>query len=849
MSIHLRLSLLYNRRQTHMNEAFIRKVVIDVIDNKEQNDDTSSVHTFYTASSVPYVDRQTWKEFEKDLRSRLSPDVIRNNYALIVSVIEDAVFKDTGVDLSISSRISPQVEENPYEGSLRLGQDLNAEIATLPCFVLPARRNPGFYGRENELAFLDANIQVVGSQDEFRALVVHGIGGVGKSALAQEYAYRTQHHVDALLWVYCETRTSITQSFSSMAVRLGLRGAVPDSHSKNCELVLSWFHATRARWLIVYDNVDDVEMLQHFWPNASRGSGIVTTQRTDVAYVVNSGLRLQIKPWDEVTGANYLLNLVAADIRDHDTPARTNTSAVELSRELGGLPLAITHMAEWISQHRCTIQMTVDVYRREPSSLFWSSSQRSFTGGTSLNTIWGLAFSSLNASSRDLLTVLCFLNPDSVPMSFLELLTNNESDSPGNLGFCQNTPKFIDALRGLMLSSLVSRDSNTQTLSTNRLVQSQFLSRVGHEQRQRGFDCTLHLLIKKFPADTFQARTRMLLDEQSALYVPYVLSMQQHATRTHDTAHTIAVTPVYFGTIARMQWYCHGNNLFEAWDASLAMMMESSWLEHPMIQQDPLLKASFISLVALFNIATRKSQPDLNRLYQAYRSLEQEHSTNTLNMFEIASSWHECARKHWKQWSATQKPEPKLLPASMARDFGITQIWTASKDRPYEQFYGVIRQVEQAEPYDWNLSFQVHFALGTTSYVDNKLEKAEDHFDHALAIWRRKASGKHDPVVAMCNYRLGCIAARRHDFKTAVKLLQDACEMTKSWATFLKAEHARCVFKLSEVMAEDSSNSENKERATELWATAEKLLLEQDPNAQQPFDEGAYDSRVCIQWR
>lgn len=80
--------------------------------------------------------------------------------------------------------------------------------------------------------------------------------------------------------------------------------------------------------------------------------------------------------------------------------------------------------------------------------------------------------------------------------------------------------------------------------------------------------------------------------------------------------------------------------------------------------------------------------------------------------------------------------------------------------------------------------------------------------------------------------------------------LEEAVKMSKMlmWKTSFKVEYARCLFKLSQALAHDKSNTQHRMRET-LQHEAEKLLLEQYPHVERPVDESGYDSRVYIQWR
>ena len=86
--------------------------------------------------------------------------------------------------------------------------------------------------------------------------------------------------------------------------------------------------------------------------------------------------------------------------------------------------------------------------------------------------------------------------------------------------------------------------------------------------------------------------------------------------------------------------------------------------------------------------------------------------------------------------------------------------------------------------------------------------------------------------------QLPLIAFRKH--------LRDALLVTSIHRTNLKAEHARCMFKLSEALQQELGHEEESQF---LWDQAERLLYECAPNAPNPGLEKSYDDLVNLYWR
>lgn len=94
MGLQLHLSNI-NSRKTAKDFDTIKEAVTYLMSNQSGVDDASSIRSFYTASSIPHVERQMWREVEKALRARFPAEFVRDNYALIVASVEELVFENT----------------------------------------------------------------------------------------------------------------------------------------------------------------------------------------------------------------------------------------------------------------------------------------------------------------------------------------------------------------------------------------------------------------------------------------------------------------------------------------------------------------------------------------------------------------------------------------------------------------------------------------------------------------------------------------------------------------------------------------------------------------------------------
>lgn len=147
------------------------------------------------------------------------------------------------VEKLIGVRRSSSDQQAPPSGSVSTPQP------RVRCMVMPSKKTPSrFFNRVDLFAKLD---QALGrdsdSSKSFRAVALHGLGGVGKSSIAARYIETkyANHEYDALFWVHGEKTASMRQSFTDIAMRLKLDGAKPNLHDDNLLLVQNWLQLTR----------------------------------------------------------------------------------------------------------------------------------------------------------------------------------------------------------------------------------------------------------------------------------------------------------------------------------------------------------------------------------------------------------------------------------------------------------------------------------------------------------------------------------------------------------------------------------------------------------------------------
>ncbi|MFD4636866.1 tetratricopeptide repeat protein [Lentzea sp. NPDC058436] len=172
--------------------------------------------------------------------------------------------------------------------------------------------------------------------------VLSGLGGVGKTQLAVDYAEHLWNvgEIELLVWITADSREAIVSGYARLAE--DLTGVEDPQSEHGAQRLLAWLAASPLSWLVVLDDLQSPRDLDGLWPLITlTGRVVVTTRRRDAALQGHRRQLVEIGVFTESEANAYL----DAALTDHP---HLLAGAAELARDLGLLPLALAQAAAYM---------------------------------------------------------------------------------------------------------------------------------------------------------------------------------------------------------------------------------------------------------------------------------------------------------------------------------------------------------------------------------------------------------------------------------------------------------------------------------------------------------------------
>jgi tetratricopeptide (TPR) repeat protein len=359
-------------------------------------------------------------------------------------------------------------------------------------------------GRNEELQALAQALADNGSSG-LQALVLHGLGGIGKTRLAIEYAWKLGRRYKAVLFVLADSPDGLNSGLAALA-RADLLD-LPERHlqaeSEVIGAVLRWLRANPS-WLLILDNVDTREArlaVTKLLPALTASRVLITSRRRDWPAGVR---RRALDPVRLQPAAEFLLQRTGDDRKRE---ADDEVQALRLAELLDGLPLALEQAGAYIVHTQFSLAEYLDEWKRESEGILGWYDEGVMQYPTSLAITWQRSFQQLSPTAQAILQLASFLAPDPILSELFESAEEIVRQAASLHGAVEEASpgKVRSGLAELRSLSLISGQGERFTM--HRLMQEVVRRRIPEERQAAWIELALQLTERYAPAQADDANT------------------------------------------------------------------------------------------------------------------------------------------------------------------------------------------------------------------------------------------------------------------------------------------------------------------------------------------------------
>ena len=292
------------------------------------------------------------------------------------------------------------------------------------------------------------------------ALALTGLGGIGKTRLALEYAWRHAKDYPAMLLVGADSPEALNRNLAALCATtiLDLPEKDERDESRQRDAAINWLQQ-HPGWLLILDNIDSkpaAKPAKALLPQLTGGHVLLTSRLTNWSAGVRA---LAVDLLSPEAAADFLL---ARTNEKRRRQANDSEVTRTLAKELGYLALALEQAGAYIAYRTGSFEHYLAQWRNQRTTVLAWYDADLMDYPKSVAITWQTSFDQLSEPARRLLQRLAWLAAEPIPESLLAVpiagLEASEADPEA-------------ALAELKSYSLVSRSANADYFSVHRLVQ------------------------------------------------------------------------------------------------------------------------------------------------------------------------------------------------------------------------------------------------------------------------------------------------------------------------------------------------------------------------------------------
>lgn len=211
---------------------------------------------------------------------------------------------------------------------------------------------------------------------------------------------------EVIAWIPAETQVKLAQALSKLANKLGLADGINEDDYQCIQKVRDWLNRAGRPFLLIFDNVDKIELLDQIWPASDKGSIIITTISPSQASK-RTTTTIPLMPFSPETGIGVFKSLTGVEPTADDDEA----AAIQICRLIGNLPLAMVQISDFIRDRGYSYREFLKIYEKSAEKVFAKAGPLVEYDHTLLTT-WDISLQKLSAEATTLQNLLVFFDPD-----------------------------------------------------------------------------------------------------------------------------------------------------------------------------------------------------------------------------------------------------------------------------------------------------------------------------------------------------------------------------------------------------------------------------------------------------
>ncbi|KFY07934.1 hypothetical protein V492_06687 [Pseudogymnoascus sp. VKM F-4246] len=778
-------------------------------------------------------------------------------------------FRDLPVPKTLDGLVINPYKSSPHQAIM----DAPKVIRQSKQLILPQREtktlstveyhsNDFFYGRDQVLGELHQYVQpeIEGNDSRLKTCVLFGLGGVGKTQTTVEYTYRYGSAYSYIFWIPAEEPSEISKGFGTIAEMSSQPGQTFDNQQQNRRLALEWLSTTTEPWLLIFDNVVQHKDLAPYLPRTTHGSVIVTTQSRNVEG--SMAHRIALFGFNDKDGAALLLRYL--HIGQEDDP---DNLASEISKLVGGLPLALAHIGGYIYESNGTLREFINLFQDLPQTIWDSEPSSTSPYARSLSTVFDIALGALDKDSRDLINCMAFLNPDGIQ----EDMIFRQHKSP-LLEFLntRNRGRPEKIRRVLSARHLVERNGLKSAFSIHRYLALNLLYKLDQSlaERKEVFNQAFTLVRAVIP---YQSPISSPTHEHWPAYERYLA----HAIHLHtiykqrvDSENPLDLSIKFAELLSDVAYYMRERNLLS--DAMSMLATAEKICNHVLDPEDTNpTRTQIIYLQAtleldngiglrLQGVAHMERVLQLRRRHLESNSSEEEKMVDSMQLstalnnlalaymhcddFERAEPMLQESLKMKKLWS-TEESHPDYF----AEAYKNLALLNLAMGRPEESLKLSLRGIEIGEKWSGVRTrfLQLHkFVRGCILFNIGNIDAALREHCKVLEIRSEVLGESHDQTLDSY-YVVGTIYHKLNDLEKARKHLDWCLKFRES---YYESRTARVLYRISRVYQDEGNDIESTRTYQQACELRNKLVPKTYPGLDLKYseDEVIFDQMVSM---